>query len=194
MKNNTLKFKKYNFSANLLCFITGLYWFSLYTYVPTLPKYSSELEANYRILGLILGSYGFTQMLIRIPLGIISDKIGKRKIFVSFGVLFSFVSSVGMLFARNPYHVLFFRGLSGVAAGCWVAYTILYANYFPSEEASNALGKLNAWNSLGKVIATFLGGLVAEYFNIHFTFKLSIAATIIAFILSLFARAQIYYR
>ena len=58
--------------AKLFVLITVIYWFSLYVYMPILTPYVEGLGASLSMVGLVVGSYGFTQMLIRIPLGIYS--------------------------------------------------------------------------------------------------------------------------
>jgi len=71
-----LKQKK---NIKLFVFVTAFYWFSMYAYIPTFSPYLESLGASHKMIGLILGSYGFSQMLIRIPLGIYSDRINKNK-------------------------------------------------------------------------------------------------------------------
>ena len=66
----------------LLLVITTLLWFSQYTYIPNFSPYLLSLGASHKIAGIILGSYGFSQMILRIPLGIWADRIGKNKIFI----------------------------------------------------------------------------------------------------------------
>ena len=50
------------------------------------------------MVGLVVGSYGLIQMLLRIPLGIWSDRIGKRKVFITIGVLLALGSSLLTVF------------------------------------------------------------------------------------------------
>lgn len=54
-------------NINLFIFVTAFYWLSIYAYIPTFSPYIESLGASHKMIGLILGSYGFTQMLIRIP-------------------------------------------------------------------------------------------------------------------------------
>lgn len=77
------------------------FWFSQYTYVPNLSAYLRELGASLTLIGIVTGSYGFTQMLARIPLGILSDRIGRRKIFVSAGFLLSLTANILFLLFRR---------------------------------------------------------------------------------------------
>jgi len=71
---------------------------SLYAYVPILSPYAESLGASYKMVGMIIGSYGFTQMLLRIPLGIISDKMGNRKLFI--------ISGIAFFLNKQPWYVV----------------------------------------------------------------------------------------
>ena len=53
----------------LFYFVTMMYWFSMYTYVPILSPYVEHLGGSILVIGLVVGSYGFTQLLVRLPLG-----------------------------------------------------------------------------------------------------------------------------
>lgn len=149
----------------LFYLVTTLYWFSLYTYVPTLSPYVKSMGASYKLVGIIIGSYGFTQMLLRIPLGILSDKLKMRKPFISAGVFLGMISSLGMFLFHEPGWVLFFRSMAGAAAATWVTYTVLFSSYFSEEDMPKSIGMINSYCSLGQVLAMLLGGAAAQYFT-----------------------------
>lgn len=169
----------------LFCLVTSLYWFSLYAYVPMLPGYADSLGASYRMVGLILGSYGFAQMLLRIPLGIFSDTINRRKPFVVAGLALSLISALGMRFFPSPSMLMLFRGMTGVAAAAWVAYAVLFSSYFPPSGALRAIGYLNAFNAGGQVVAMMIGGLAASRFGRGAPFTVAAIGGAIGLLLSL---------
>lgn len=175
---------KENFRPYLFCYMTGLYWFSQYSYVPILSPYAQSLGASYKLLGIILGSYGLMQMLIRLPLGIWSDTLKKRKVFIIAGIIISIISSFGMWYFQNLPALFFFRALSGVSAATWVAFTVLFSSYFIGQQAPKALGILNAFNYIGQMTAMFLGGLVAQSFGPEYAFALGAIGGVGSLILS----------
>lgn len=175
---------KYNYRTGLLCIVTTLYWFSLYTYAPTLSTYASSLGASYKMVGLIVGSYGLTQMLLRIPLGIVSDIINKRKIFIISGIAVSLVSSLGLWLFPSVGMVLAFRALSGVAAATWVTFTVLFSSYYEGEDAPKAIGIINSYNSAGQLIAILAGSIAAHFYGQHATFIVSSIGAVIGLSLS----------
>ena len=82
-----------NAMQSLFCVAMLLYWFSMYTYVPILPLYAASLGASYKMVGLVIGVYGITQLLLRIPQGILSDRWRKRKLFVLLAMAVSCASA-----------------------------------------------------------------------------------------------------
>ncbi len=165
--------------------VTSLYWFSLYAYVPTLPGYAESLGATHGMVGLILGSYGFTQMLLRIPLGILSDTINRRKPFVVAGLVIAVISAVGMRFLPSPGWLLALRALTGAAAATWVTYAVLFSSYFPGEDAPRAIGYISAFNAVGQMAAMMLGGIAAHNFGREAPFVVAGAGGIAGLVLSL---------
>ena len=71
--------RKKGYRLPLFCLVTSLFWFSMYTYVPVLTSYIESLGASHKMAGAIIGSYGFVQMILRIPLGILSDRMHKKR-------------------------------------------------------------------------------------------------------------------
>ena len=143
--------------------VISLFWMSLYVYVPNLSSYSSKvIGATDTMVGSIIGSYGLTQLILRVPLGIISDKLGKRKIFVILGCAVSAISAMGLALSTGPVGMMIFRGLAGVAASAWVTFTVLFSSYFKADEAPKAMLTAMICNNLGQMTATLLGGILSE--------------------------------
>lgn len=179
-----------NWSKTIMIVVTGFYWFSMYTYVPTLGPYAQQLGASYDTIGLIIGSYGFVQLLLRIPVGVFSDAWGRRKAFVIGGVAVAMMSSLGMWLLPAVGTLLLFRSLAGSAAAAWVDYTVLYASYFPAKEAPKAIGFINAVCNLGQVAAMLAGGYVAECYGLTSPFLLGAAGGAVGIGLSLLVREE----
>ena len=183
-----MKIKKTDKKAkhiNLFVIVTSLYWFTMYAYIPTFSPYIESLGVSYRMLGIILGSYGFTQMIIRIPLGILSDRLNKRKVFVIIGILLGILSSGGMFLFKNPYLVLLFRSMAGAAAATWVTFTVLFSSYYKEGETSKSIGIINAFTKLGQVIAMLGGGIIAQRYGQQYPFLLAALGGLLGLILGL---------
>lgn len=165
---------------------TTFFWFSLYAYVPELATYGESLGASYRMIGIIAGSYGLTQLIFRIPLGIVSDAIGRRKPFILFGLMISLLSSMVTFISPTPISLLMTRLLAGLSASTWVVFTVLFASYFRKEEAKKSIGIINAFNAIGQLVAMTIGGYVSWRFGTRYLYLLAAVGAMISFILGVF--------
>lgn len=175
---------------NTLFIIMILYWFSLYTYIPFQVPYLYALNVTPSIVGIILGLYGASQMILRFPFGIISDYFGKYKIFIVLGSLLSAISCIIKMVYPTANGFLVGNILTGVAASTWLMYMVLYYSYFDRSKEHMAASKCLVAN----VIGMFLGFLFATIFYQKFGMSLMlIAAALAAFaatILALFLKEE----
>lgn len=175
---------------NTLFIIMILYWFSLYTYIPFQVPYLYALNVTPSIVGIILGLYGASQMILRFPFGIISDYFGKYKIFIVLGSLLSAISCIIKMVYPTANGFLVGNILTGVAASTWLMYMVLYYSYFDRSKEHMAASKCLVAN----VIGMFLGFLFATIFYQKFGMNLMlIAAAFAAFaatILALFLKEE----
>lgn len=165
-------------------FTTSMFWFSLYAYVAELSTYGDTLGASYRMIGLITGSYGLTQLILRIPLGLLSDHTGHRKIFIQLGLVVAIISSAVTFFSPSPISLLATRSLAGVSAATWVIFTVMFSGYFKPEEATKAIGKINSYNAAGQLVAMSMGGLVSYFFGTRYLFLLASIGAIVGLLTS----------
>ncbi|MFK7695554.1 MFS transporter [Paenibacillus sp. HJGM_3] len=149
----------------LFCFVTMLFWFSMYTCVPILTAYVMDLGASSKMAGLIVGMYGLSQMLLRIPVGVVSDRIHKRKMFIILGMVFSIFAGAGILLTQHLTWILLLRVLAGAAAATWVDFTILFASYYPRHETTQAMGTISFYNNIGQMLGILSGGWMADLYG-----------------------------
>ncbi|MGO4374219.1 MFS transporter [Paenibacillus sp. MCAF20] len=142
----------------LFTIVTILYWTSMYTYVPILTPYLSGRGLSLQMIGIVLGSYGFVQMLGRFPLGIMSDKWGKRKPFVLLGMITSCISCLLFIVPGIWAWPLAGRMMAGVCASTWVAFTVLYASYFGAGQTGRAMGNISVMIVSGQMLGMVLSG------------------------------------
>lgn len=176
-----MKHKKIVFSSVMV-----LFWFSLYAYVPQMTNYAKEMGASYKVIGLIAGAYGFSQTILRIPLGILSDKLHNRKIFILIG-LFSAIASALLIYVfPSPITLFVGRLLAGIASATWVNFTVLFLSYFKPSESAKAIGVATSNSKIGQLFAMFIGGFISIKYGIRNIFLMSIIFGLIAFVLGFF--------
>ena len=147
-----------------------LYWGALYVYSPILSVYAQSLGASFTTVGMVVGAYGFVQMWLRIPLGIWSDRLGRRLPFLYAGHFFNLVGCLGLAMAPTPMYLIVFRGVLGISAATWVAFTVLFASYFPANQSPKAMGVITAINGISLITVNGLGGQIAQMWGMGATF------------------------
>ena len=165
-----------------------LFWFSVYTYPSFLTTYATDtLGATKVMAGMIVGSYGLTQMVLRIPLGIVSDIIRKRKPFVMLGFALSILASGGLslvavLAGRESVPqglavaALLLRGMSGMTAATWVNFSVLYSASYQGDEVAAAMSRVIVPQCGSQIIAMLLGAQLAGRVGELYAFLLATAA------------------
>lgn len=174
----------------ILVFVATALWFSSYTCVPILTVFAHQLGASYQMVGLIVGIYGFTQFALRIPVGILSEAWGSRKIFILAGIAASALSGLSIWLFPVVGMLLFSRALAGVASASWVDFTVLYASYFPKEDAPKAVGYINSVLFLGSVLGMLAGGYAAQLYGYVFPFVMSVIVGGVGLVLAFFLRER----
>lgn len=149
-------------TRKLFLAIVFLYWFSSYIYVPVLSPYVEHLGSSYTMIGMVLGVYGLMQIVLRMPLGIGSDVLNRRRPFILLGLVASGVSCLMFAFGASPGWALTARAVSGIAASAWVVYTVMYAGYFPKEEAGKAMGMMQFVTVLAQLTSMLISGSLVD--------------------------------
>ena len=168
---------------------TFLMWFSIYTYQSNFAPYMRDTLAFTPLMaGLVIGSYGFTQMILRIPLGVLSDKLGTRKLFIIIGVAFTFISALLLFLSNNFIPVLIARASVGIAASTWVSFMVLFSSYYDKDKTVKAAGTLNFFNNIGQLAGILCGSLLVSNAagRDKSAFLLAAAVGLAAFICSFF--------
>lgn len=75
--------------------------FAQYVYIPYQTTYLTGIGVSGNVVGTIVGAYGISQLLLRLPVGICADRIGRHKAFIMLGALASGSASfiIYMVFA-----------------------------------------------------------------------------------------------
>lgn len=171
------------------------FWFSMYTYPSFFSAYVSDrLMAPEVMTGLIVGAYGFAQMVLPIPLGIASDWTRRRKPFVALGFAASLLACAGLIAAEmlaargwvgTLTHIvaLLARGLSGVTAATWVSFSVLYSASYEADEIAPAVSRLMVPQYGSQIVAMLLGAQLAQRVGETAAFALAGAAALLGLLL-----------
>lgn len=170
----------------LLYLVTFLFWFAQYVYNPYMTPYLLTLNISASFAGMIVGMYGSTQLLCRLPLGIAADHVQKHKVFILLGLLLCGTASFVRILSQDPYVLLTANAISGIASSMWISFTILNSMYYQPHELSQSIGSINAVNNAGILCAYILGGLFYQKYGMVLMFWMSMIAGLLGAVVSLF--------
>lgn len=165
--------------------IVFMFWFSSYIYVPVLSPYVEHLGASYFMVGMVLGVYGLMQILFRLPMGIGSDYLNRRRPFIYLGLIASGASCFLFMWEDQPGWALAARAVSGIAASAWVVYTVMFAGYFPKEEAGRAMGMMQFTTVIAQLTSMMISGYMVEHWGWNAPFLIGGIVAIAALLLAL---------
>ncbi len=134
------------------------YWVSLYVFVPTLPVYAQSKTGSLALVGLALAQYGLWQALLRFPMGLGADWLGRRKPFILAGFILMILGAWIMRGATGIAGIAVGRAVTGLAASSWVVMVVAYSGLFPPAEATRAAATLTLVNSLAQGVASLASG------------------------------------
>jgi MFS family permease len=163
----------------LISLTVFLFWASLYIYVPILPVYAEGLGASLAAVGVVVAAYGLPQLLFRIPIGLWSDHVGRRRPFGVAALLACAVGAAGLAFAPDPTVLTVARFVTGLGAAFWVIISIHYALHFPPHQAVMAMGRANALNSFAQVAANLACGLIGGMFDLRTVFLAGVGLAVL---------------
>jgi DHA1 family multidrug resistance protein-like MFS transporter len=175
-------------SIVLIYICTFFYWMALYIYVPVLPVYAESLGASLTVVGIIVAAYAIPQFLLRIPLGIWADSLGRQKPLIIGGSAMLAVGSVGLGLSPNPLFLGISRALVGIGAAMWVVFPVYLVTFYTADKMGQAMGLLNFITGAALVAATLLGGIIADIRGEKTAFFSAAAIAIIALASVMFAK------
>jgi len=157
---------------------------------PMIPLYARSLGASYVEIGLIGASYAIIYMSLAIPLGILSDRIGRRAVIAASGSLCG-VASILYLLAGSVNHLILIRAIEGIAwCSFWSSIEALTTEISGPLSAGKAMGLSTASYGAGSLIGGLLSGLIVACFGFRATFVLYLVLSTITALLAVTIREE----
>lgn len=169
------------FRASLsLAAVYGLRMLGMFLILPVFALYAPTLEGGESKvwIGFALGAYGLTQALLQLPLGMASDKYGRKKI-IYIGLMVFAAGSFMAAVASDIYWLTFARALQGAGAVS-AAVIALLADLTRDEVRTRAMAMIGMTIGLTFAVSMVLGPVLAELIGVDGTFTLTGILTILA--------------
>ena len=149
--------------------------------MPILPMFLTALGGTGIVIGLVGGLMESISSILKVISGYLSDKIGKRKIFISFGYFTSAICKLFLAFSKIWQQVLIFSSLERTGKGLRTApRDAILADSMPKERG-RGFGIHRAMDTSGAVLGSIIVFIL--FWFLGFDFKsIIIIAAILAFI------------
>lgn len=150
---------------------------------PALPYFDKLFHANPILVSWILTIFMVTMGMAMPLTGYLSDKFGKKNLFMIGLALFVVGSLAGSL-SWSLGSVIFFRAVQGVAGGIMIPLAMaLIFEVFPSDQRGMAMGVYGIAAMVAPSIGPTLGGFIIEHSSWRYLFLANVPTGILGLIL-----------
>ncbi len=137
---------------------------------PLLPEIEHRIGVSDAGLGLALGAYALPVLFVSLPLGRLSDRIGRRPLLLT-GMLLTVAGSLLIAAAGSLGVLVAARAVQGVgSAASWIAALAIVSELAPPGRKGEAIGFALAANSVGAIAGPAVGGILGDALGFDFPF------------------------
>ena len=166
-------------SIALIALISMIRMFGLFALLPVLSLYAAGLEdATPLLIGLAVGAYGLTQAGLQVPLGALSDRIGRAPVIVMGLGVFAAGSIIAAL-SDSVYGVIAGRLLQGAGA-ISATLTALIGDATREQVRTRAMAVFGIGIGASFMLAMIAGPIVAAQFGVRSLFWIGAALAVVA--------------
>jgi len=138
--------------------------------IPVFPEYAPRLGVDASVIGIVFGVYAAMLLIFSIPMGLLSDRVGRRPLIVA-GMLLLALATALFAFSTTVTHLIVARAVQGIsAAATWSAGLALLADTCDPARLGERMGIALSAVAFGTVIGPVIGGLLFEYLGYTATF------------------------
>jgi len=169
-----------------LASIFALRMLGLFMILPIFATNADQFtNASEQLIGWAIGIYGLMQALLQIPLGCLSDRVG-RKLVIFIGLLVFACGSMVAAASHSIYGVIVGRCLQGSAAiGCVIMAAV--ADYTREKVRHRAMGMLGMIIGIAFAIAIVMGPIINQWLGIRGIFGITTILAMLAIVVLLLA-------
>ncbi len=162
--------RQLHWSIYVLSLANGVIMTGFMMMVPLLPRYAEQLHFDGFVIGLLVGSFFLGRVSSQFPLGVLSDRVGRKLVMSSSLLLFALATTAFALTTEAAPMVLL-RFLQGVSsAGFIVGFQSYVNDRTPSRLRGLAHGINSSAINIGVVVGPLLGGILYQAYSLKAPF------------------------
>lgn len=166
-------------SVGVIALVSMIRMFGLFALLPVLSLYAAGLEdATPLLIGLAVGAYGLTQAGLQIPLGALSDRVGRVPV-ILLGLAIFAMGSVLAAISDSIYGVIAGRLLQGAGA-ISATLTALISDATREEVRTRSMAIFGIGIGASFMLAMIAGPLIAAHFGVQSLFWVAAALAVVA--------------
>jgi len=166
-------------SVGVVALISVIRMFGLFALLPVLSLYAAQLDnATPLLIGLAVGAYGLTQAGFQIPLGALSDRIGRIPV-ILFGLAIFAAGSALAALSDSIYGVIAGRLLQGAGA-ISATLTALITDATREEVRTRSMAVFGIGIGLAFMLAMVAGPLIAAQLGVRSLFWIAAGLAVVA--------------
>ena len=149
-----------------LSVIMALRMLGLFMLLPVFTLHVFQISfATPKLIGVAIGIYGLMQACFQIPLGILSDHIGRKPV-ISIGLVLLGIGSAIAAFSNSIYGIILGRALQGTGAIGSTVLTMI-SDVTRDEERSKAMAWMGITVGFSFAVALILGPILNVWFHLE---------------------------
>jgi MFS transporter, DHA1 family, multidrug resistance protein len=154
----------------MLCVATGIIMLGQGITAPVLPLYAASFGVSVASVGLTIAAFGLARMLLNIPVGLLSDRFGRRLVLVG-GPIVVAIGSLLSGTADSLWLLLVWRFLSGAGSAMYMTgATVFITDIADARSRARMMGLNQASLLAGTSMGPALGGIIAEVADFRMPF------------------------
>jgi MFS family permease len=169
----------------ILCFAAQVAFASVsFILIPTLPIYLSRLESAEIEIGILIGAFGISSLVLRPVVGKALSKTGEKK-FMVVGAIVSALTSVAYLIAPPFWPFFIVRIFQGIgSAFFFTAAIILISNITPQTHRGQSIGYFFLSFNISMVLAPPFGIFLINHFGFTTLFLVCVVLSLGSLLIS----------
>lgn len=172
-------------AAFSIAVLVALRMYGLFLIIPVFSVYAKNIAgASDFLIGFAIGAYGLSQACLQIPMGFLSDIIGRRKV-IAIGLCVFILGSIIAALAESIFTIIVGRIIQGAGA---IASTgmALIADISREDQRSKAMAVVGSSIGMAFILAFITGPILAGYWGLSGLFWFTAGLSLLALLQLIF--------